>query len=49
MNVSVTTATVETGDHQTMKKNILTVTKDIKAGEVIYKVAILYRIALYYR
>ncbi|KAF8525317.1 hypothetical protein JB92DRAFT_2877469 [Gautieria morchelliformis] len=37
MNVSVTAATVKTGDNQTMKKNILTVTKDIKAGEVIYK------------
>jgi hypothetical protein len=38
MNVSVTTATIDIGDNQAMKKNILMVTKDIKAGDVIYKV-----------
>lgn len=40
MNVSVKTVTVDIGDNQTMKKNILIVTKDVLAGEVIYKVVV---------
>jgi import receptor subunit TOM20 len=37
MNVKVNTVDVPDGNGQTMRKMILTVTKDYKAGEVIYK------------
>ena len=38
MNVSIMTTTVDIGNNKTMKKNVLIVTKDVKAGDVIYKV-----------
>ena len=38
MNVNVNTADVPDGNGQTMRKKILVVNKDFKAGEVIYKV-----------
>lgn len=40
MNVAVKMATVDIGDNQTMKKNVLIVTKDVMVGEVIYKVKV---------
>jgi mitochondrial import receptor subunit TOM20 len=38
MNVSVDTVDVPDGNGQTMRKKILVVNKDFKAGEIIYKV-----------
>lgn len=40
MNVKVETVDVPDGTGKTMRKKILTVLKDFKAGDVIYKVAI---------
>jgi len=38
MNVKVDTVDIPDGNGQTMRKKILVVTKDCKAGEIVYKV-----------
>jgi import receptor subunit TOM20 len=41
MNVAVETVNVSDGKGGTMSKKVLVVTKDLEAGEVIYRVNIL--------